>query len=100
MYIDDLLPTLARIAPRFTAGEVVNIGGREFRSVRELSDIVLAHTGADPRLVQYVSEDRHNVRNKRPVIAKAEKWLSHDPVITLETGIPKTVAWMRQVYSV
>ena len=80
MYVDDFIPTLARVADRFTAGEVYNIGGTDFRSVRELSDLVLEHTGADPGLVTYMPEDLHNVKSKRPDISKAAADLDHDPV--------------------
>lgn len=98
MYVDDLIPTLANVADRFRAGVVVNIGGREYRSVRALSDLVLKATGADPALAQYVAEDKHNVRNKAPTIALAESWLGHDPKVPLEEGIPRTLEWMRREY--
>lgn len=98
MHIDDFIPTLARVADRFKAGEVYNIGGTDFRSVRELSDLILQHTGADPGLVTYLPEDRHNTVSKRPDITKAVRDLGHNPAITLETGVPDTIRWMRQEY--
>lgn len=98
MYIDDLIPTLANVCERFHAGKVYNIGGTDYRSVEELCDLVLQHTGGDPGLVEYLPEDRHNVVNKRPRIELARAELGHDPRIPLEQGIPLTVAWMRQVY--
>ncbi len=100
MYIDDFIPTLANCVERFRAGEVYNIGGREYRSVEELCALVLEQTGADSRLVEYLPEDRHNVLNKRPDIGKAERDLGHDPRIPLEIGVPRTVAWLRQTYGV
>ncbi len=98
MYIDDFIPTLARACDRFVPGEVVNIGGTEYRSVKELSDLVLEATGADPRIVQYLPEDKHNTVNKRPDISKARRLLGHNPTVPLEVGIPKTVEWMAGVY--
>lgn len=98
MYIDDFIPTLAGACEKFTAGEVYNIGGSEFRSVKELSDLILEYTGADPALVEYLPQDKHNVLNKRPDISKAKAQFAHDPEITLEEGVPKTIEWMRQVY--
>jgi len=100
MYIDDFIPTLATACERFAAGDVFNIGGSEFRSVRELSDLILECTGADPQLAEILPEDKHNVLNKRPDISKARKRLGHDPRITLEEGVPKTIEWMRGVYGV
>jgi dTDP-glucose 4,6-dehydratase len=98
MYIDDFIPTLANACERFRAGDVFNVGGEDFRSVRELSDLILSHIGRDDSLVSYLPEDHHNVQNKRPDISKARDVLGHDPKITLEEGVPKTVDWMKQVY--
>lgn len=99
MYINDFIPTLANVCERFKAGEVYNIGGQEFRSVKELSDLILKLTGADEKLVKYLPEDKHNTMNKRPDISKAINYLGHNPQITLEEGIPKTIEWMRSVYT-
>lgn len=95
MYVDDFIPTLARVADRFTAGEVYNIGGTDYRSVRELSDLVLEHTGADAGLVTYMPEDLHNVKSKRPDISKAASDLGHDPSTLLEDGVPRYIDWLR-----
>ena len=98
MYIDDFIPTLANVCERFTPGEVYNIGGQEYRSVKDLSDLIISYIGADPKLVSYLSEDKHNTVNKRPDISKAIKDLSHNPFITLEEGVPKTIDWMKMIY--
>jgi dTDP-glucose 4,6-dehydratase len=98
MYIDDFIPTLANVADNFVAGEVYNIGGHEFRSVKEMSELILNHLGLDDSLVNYLPEDKHNVVNKRPNIDKAARAFGHNPRITLEQGIPITVDWMRKVY--
>jgi len=98
MYIDDLIPTMAKVAEVFNAGEVYNIGGTDYRSVQELSDLVLQSTGADPGLVTYLAEDKHNTVSKRPDISKARKDLNHNPHILLEEGLPKTIAWMKNIY--
>lgn len=98
MYIDDFIPTLANVCDHFVAGEVYNIGGVEFRSVRELSDLILDYLGKDDRRITYLPEDRHNVQNKRPDIGKAQAAFGHDPRMALEEGVPKTIDWMREVY--
>src|SRR5688572_385097 len=43
MYIDDVIPTLANAAENFVADEVYNIGGHEFRSVKDMSELILTH---------------------------------------------------------
>lgn len=98
MHIDDFIPTLANACDRFLPGEVVNIGGEEYRSVKELSNLILGHLGKDDSLVEYLPEDKHNVQNKKPDISKAKSLLSHNPTITLEEGIPQTLEWMKEAY--
>lgn len=98
MYIDDFIPTLASVCEKFTPGEVYNIGGVEYRSVRELSDLILEYTGASASLVTYLPEDKHNVVNKRPDISKAQAQFGHSPVATLEQGVPRTIDWMVSEY--
>lgn len=93
MYVTDFIPTLAN-AMDAKHGSVYNIGGEDYRSVRELSDLVLRETGADPDLVTYLSEDVHNVKSKRPDNSRARKDLGHDPKVTLEEGVPLTLEWM------
>ena len=99
MYIDDFIPTLANVCGNYHAGEVYNIGGVEFRSVKELSDLILKHVGIDDSIVKYLPEDKHNVINKRPDIEKSRAAFGHDPKILLEEGIPATVKWMKSVYA-
>lgn len=99
MYIDDFIPTLANTADKFIAGNVINIGGTEYRSVREVSDLVLKYVGRDDSLVGYLPVDVHNVTSKRPDITKAQELLGHNPKTTLEVGIPTTLAWMKEEYN-
>jgi len=100
MYIDDFIPTLANVVDNFVPGEVYNIGGEEFRSVRELSDLILNHLESDASLVEYLPEDKHNVLNKRPDIKKAKAAFGHNPKTKLEEGVPKTIEWMKSVYGI
>ena len=99
MYIDDFTPTLANVVEDFIPGEVYNIGGEDYRSVRELSNLILDYLGLDDRLVEYLPEDKHNVLSKRPDIAKAKLAFGHNPKATLEEGVPKTIEWMKSVYN-
>jgi dTDP-glucose 4,6-dehydratase len=98
MYIDDFIPTLANVCERFEPDGVYNIGGSEFTSVAHASRLILDCLGMDDSLVEYLPEDVHNVQNKRPDISRAAAAFGHDPKVTLEQGIPRTVEWMRSVY--
>jgi dTDP-glucose 4,6-dehydratase len=98
MYVDDMIPTLATAVERFRPGEVFNVGGREFQSVEYASNLILDYLGKDDSLVEYLPEEKHNVQNKRPDISRAEDAFGHNPTISLEEGIPKTIEWMKDVY--
>lgn len=99
MYIDDFIPTLANACERFLPGETINVGGSEYRSVEDLSEMILMYLGIDDSLVHYSDVDLHNVQSKRPDIRMARKALGHDPAVTLEEGVPKTIEWMKEVYA-
>lgn len=94
MHIDDFVPTLARMSTRFRPG-VYNVGGTDYRAVSELSDLVIETVGCDPGLARPLPREKHNVVSKRPDISRAQRDFGHDPRITLETGIPDYVEWMR-----
>lgn len=100
LFLKEKFPTLANVDERFIPGEVYNIGGEEFRSVQELSDLILNYLGLDDSLVEYLPEDKHNVLNKRPDITKAKLGFGHNPKTTLEEGVPKTIEWMKTIYNV
>lgn len=99
MYVDDLISTIANVANNFKPGEVYNLGGTEYRSVKDLSESVLKYTIGDPKLVKYLPEDKHNTVSKRPDISKAMADLGHDPKVLLEQGLPITVEWMKKIYT-
>lgn len=98
MHVDDLTPTLVNCIGMFKPGVVVNVGGVEYRSVKDLSNIILNCVGKDDSLVTYLPEDAHNTVNKRPDISLAKELLQHNPTITLEQGVPKTIEWMKRTY--
>ncbi len=99
MYISDFIPTVARVMDNFVPGEVYNIGGTDYRSVEELSNIILDYLGLDDSNITYLPKDKHNVQNKRPDITKARQAFGHDPKVSLDEGIPATIEWMKEIYT-
>jgi dTDP-glucose 4,6-dehydratase len=98
MYIDDFIPTLANAATENVAGKTINIGGQDFRSVKDLSDIVLKELNKDDSQVNYLSQEKHNVASKKPLITEAMYYLEHNPLITIDIGVPDTMNWMKEFY--
>lgn len=99
MYIDDFIPTLVNVVDNFTPGGVYNVGGRDYRSVEELSNLIIKHLGTDDSQVAYLAEDVHNVQSKRPDISRAAAAFGHNPQVTLEDGVPRVLEWMKELYA-
>ncbi|MBI2910185.1 MAG: NAD(P)-dependent oxidoreductase [Chloroflexi bacterium] len=97
-YIDDAVHTLANIMDNFRPGEVYNIGGNQYHDIKYLSDLVLGYLGKDDSLVTYKESEGFTTRDKKVDLSKAMRDLSHNPKVTLEEGIPRTIEWMKGVY--
>jgi dTDP-glucose 4,6-dehydratase len=97
-YLADSVRTLGNIVERFKPGETYNIGGDQYHTIEELSDLTLRATGADPGLVEYRDAEVLTTRIKMVDISKAVEQLGHKTTVSLEEGIRRTVAWMREVY--
>jgi dTDP-glucose 4,6-dehydratase len=97
-YVEDTVRTLATIAERFRPGEVYNVGGDAYHTIEELSDLIVRATGADPGLVEYRDSEVLTTRFKRVDVSKAIRDLGHRTTVSLEEGIARTVAWMRDAY--
>lgn len=99
MYIDDAVRTLANIAFNFRHGKVYNIGGDEYRSIEDVDTILRQLLGESfCSDVELLPKDGHNTVDKRPSIALAKTELAHRLTIDLETGIAKTLDWMKGQY--
>jgi dTDP-glucose 4,6-dehydratase len=97
-YVEDTVRTLATISDRFRPGEVYNVGGDAYHTIEELSDLIVRATGADPGLVEYRDSEVLTTRFKRVDVSKAIRDLGHRTTVSLEEGVERTVAWMRDAY--
>ena len=102
-YITDMARTLANIVNNFRAGEVYNIGGDDFHSIEDASDIILRQLRKEDcrqRLIIYRPEEKLTTRQKKVDSTKARRDLGHKATVTLDEGIANTLAWMKKVYDV
>jgi dTDP-glucose 4,6-dehydratase len=97
-YVTDTCQTLANIVDRFRPGEVYNIGGTEYHDIKSVSDLILRCLGKSDALVEYKSAEPFTTRDKRVSMEKAVQDLGHNPVVTLDIGIQRTIEWMKAVY--
>lgn len=99
-YITDCANTLANISGNFKPGEVYNIAGEAYHDIKELSDMILGYLGKSDDLVEYVTFEAHNTRDKKTNPEKAIRDLDHKATVSLEEGIKRTIEWQRKVYGV
>lgn len=107
MYVDDWARTVANVAERFdslprgttkSGIPIYNVGGEEYRSVEDLYELLICTIQPPAPKLTVVSAEAANVTNKRPDLTLAKRDLSHVSTVTLEKGMAKTVAWMREFY--
>jgi dTDP-glucose 4,6-dehydratase len=75
------------------AGEAYNIGGGEEATNREITTLVLEHTGADESLVRPVEDRPGHDRRYSLDTTKARAELGWEPRTGLARGFPLTAAW-------
>ncbi len=99
-YVEDSCRTWANIVDNFIPGEAYNVGGRPEweKDIKEYSDLILKAVGIDDSLVTYHEAEPFTTKVKHMDFSKAVKDLKHDPKITPEEGIKKTVEWMKWLY--
>ena len=97
-FLADSVRTIANISDNFKAGETYNIGGDQYHSIEELSELIVQVTGADPKLQQFKDAEMLTTRVKKVDISKAVRDLDHKTTVSLRQGIERTVDWMRKVY--
>ena len=100
-YVEDSCRTWANIVDNFIPGEVYNVAGKpEWESgIEDYSDLVLKAVGRDDTIVTYEDAEPFTTNIKTIDCSKAVKDLNHDPKVTPEEGIRRTVEWMKSIYT-
>lgn len=101
-YVGDTARTFANIVDNFIPGEVYNVAGKQEweKEIKEYSDIILEAVGRDDSIVSYKESEPFTTKIKTIDCSKATRDLDHDPKITPEEGIRKTVEWMKWYYRI
>jgi dTDP-glucose 4,6-dehydratase len=99
LYIDDCVRSMADITDHFIPGQVYNLAGSQLHDMKFISDLVLHHLGKSDHLVLYKDAEPFTTQIKFPDISKAKRELNFSPLVSLEDGIPETVAWMQEVHT-
>jgi len=101
-YVGDTAKTFANIIDNFIPGEAYNVGSKQEweKDIREYSDIVLDAVGIDDSLVTYHEAEPFTTKVKTIDFSKAIKDLKHNPKVSPEEGIKKTIEWMKEFYNI
>jgi dTDP-glucose 4,6-dehydratase len=101
-YVEDSCRTWATIVENFIPGEVYNVGGRaEWEmEIKNYSDLILKAVGRDDSLVTYEEAEPFTTKIKTMDFSKAVRDLNHNPKISPEEGIRRTVEWMKWYYRI
>lgn len=101
-YVGDTANTFANIVDNFIPSEVYNVGSKQEweKDIREYSDIVLNAVGIDDSLVTYHEAEPFTTKVKTIDFSKAIRDLKHNPKVSPEEGIEKTVEWMKKFYNI
>ena len=101
-YVEDTARTFANIVDNFKPGEAYNIGSKQEweHDIKEYSDMVLDASGRDDSLVTYKEVEAFTTKVKTIDFSKAIKDLKHDPKVSPEEGIKRTVEWMKWYYRI
>ncbi|MEV8253427.1 dTDP-glucose 4,6-dehydratase [Rhodoglobus sp. NPDC076762] len=95
LHVDDHCRGIALVLSGGRAGEIYNIGGGTELTNKELTQLLLDHTGTDWSFVDRV-EDRlgHDLRYSVD-ISKIQSELGYEPEVPFESGLADVVQWYR-----
>jgi len=99
-FVEDSCNTWANIVDNFIPGEAYNVAGRPEweKDIKTYSDIILDAVGIDDSIVNYEEAEQFTTKVKTIDCSKAIRDLNHDPKVSPEEGIKKTVEWMKDYY--
>jgi dTDP-glucose 4,6-dehydratase len=93
-HVDDHCAGIELVLREGGKGEIYNIGAGDERENREVIDMIVAATGADPSLVRHV-EDRSGHDRRYSMNTEKVRRLGWKPEVPLEEGFRRTVDWYR-----
>jgi UDP-glucuronate decarboxylase len=94
-YVDDLVDGLIRLMETPSVHEPVNLGNPGEFTIRELAKRVAEVCGS-PHDITYRPRPQDDPTQRRPDISRARRLLGWQPTVTLEEGLPRTVAYFRR----
>jgi len=99
-YVEDSCNTWANIVDNFIPGKVYNVAGKPEweKPIEDYAEIILKATGKEDSLITYKEAEPFTTKIKTIDCSEAVNDLKHNPKISPEEGIKRTVEWMKWYY--
>lgn len=95
-YVDDTVEGIVRLMNKpHTKGEVVNIGSSEEHTVMEYAQLIKKITHSKSTILLSEKLPENDPAKRRADITKAKKLLDWEPHVSLETGLMRTIEYVR-----
>jgi len=95
LHVSDHCEAISAVLARGEAGEVYNVGGPDELPNLEVVKRILAHTGRDESLIEFV-EDRPGHDRRYSLSSERVRALGWEPEVDFDEGLERTVAWYRE----
>jgi dTDP-glucose 4,6-dehydratase len=93
MFVSDLVEGLVRIGfDRKADGEVFNLGNPHEITIRELAELVRDLLAPGKEIVSIEAREG-DPRQRKPDIAKVQRWYGWNPLVPLDEGLRLTASW-------
>ena len=91
-YIDDLVEGLRRLVDA-DVHEPVNLGNPDERPIADIAKAVLARCNGAKSRIEFRPLPQDDPKQRRPDLTRANTLLEWRPAVSLEEGLPRTIAW-------
>ena len=96
-FVEDTVEGLVRAAACDTSvGETVNIAFGGEVSIRRIAELVAKQLGRDDVAIDHTDARPGDVDRHYADIEKARRLFGYRPLVDLETGLVRTIAWFRE----
>jgi UDP-glucuronate decarboxylase len=95
-YVDDLIEAMIRTMDQDETVGPINIGNPEEIPIKKLAELVIAATKSESTIINH-DLPTDDPKQRRPDIARAERYLKWQPTISFAAGLPRTIDYFRRL---
>ncbi len=96
-YVDDMVRGLVALMEKENLdGEIINLGMPEEHTIKEIADYILKACQSSST-IEYLPKTEDDPSRRKPDITKAQKMLGWQPIVSLKSGIQKTISYFKSL---